>query len=297
MSTDPSRVLVVYKKSAYQLHVVERRDRRLRCLLRAHHQEARDLLAAHQVHQRTLEAVIRAVRDLGMRFDVVYREELRSATRYDLVVSVGGDGTLLQASHLVDGTPVVGVNSDPSRSEAVFCAATRRTVSSILRHAIEGRLDGLALTRLQVKLNGRLLKPFVLNDVLIAHDNPATMSRYHLKIGVRREDQKSSGLWVATAAGSSSAILAAGGRRLAWDAKRFQYRPRELYEGRLHRYHLTGGILPLSAAVEVTWLMREGAAFIDGPHVRHPLRFGDRLKVEVARHHPLIVLGARGPHR
>ncbi len=295
MSTGPSRILVVYKKSAYQLHVVERRDRHLRALLQARHPEARDLLVAHRVHQRTLEAVIQAVRDLGVRFDVVYRGELRSAARYDLVVSVGGDGTLLQASHLVDGVPVVGVNSDPTRSEAVFCAATRQSVRRILRRAVEGQLGGAALTRLQLRLNGRLLKPFVLNDVLIVHDNPATMSRYHLKLGARREDQKSSGLWVATAAGSSSAILAAGGRRLAWDARRFQYRPRELYEGRLHRYRLTGGVLPLDAVVEVTWLMREGAAFIDGPHIRHPLRFGDRLRVEVARRHPLIVLGARGP--
>lgn len=291
------RVLVVYKKSAYQLHVVERHDRHLRRLLQARHPEARDLLAAHRVHQRTVDAVIQAVRGLGVRFDAIYRGELRSAARYDLVVSVGGDGTLLQASHVVERIPIVGVNSDPARSEAAFCAATPRTITRILRQAVEGRLPSFPLTRLQVQLNGRLMKPFVLNDALIAHDNPATMSRYHLAIGSRHEDQKSSGLWVATAAGSSSAILAAGGRRLAWEAASFQYRPRELYEGRLHRYGLRGGILPPETAVEVTWLMREGAVFIDGPHVRHSLRFGDRLRVEVARDHPLLVLGARGPQR
>lgn len=38
----------------------------------------------------------------------------------DLVISVGGDGTLLQASHFLDDSvPIVGVNSDPTRVEEV----------------------------------------------------------------------------------------------------------------------------------------------------------------------------------
>lgn len=38
----------------------------------------------------------------------------------DLVVTIGGDGTLLQASHLLDDSiPVLGVNSDPTRNEEV----------------------------------------------------------------------------------------------------------------------------------------------------------------------------------
>jgi NAD+ kinase len=131
--------------------------------------------------------------------------------------------------------------------------------------------------------------------VLIAHEDSATMSRYRITTRDRQEDHKSSGLWVATAAGSSSAILAAGGRRLAWTAKRFQYRPRELYQGRLTRYRLTGGVLSMGERVEVTWLMREGFAFVDGPHVRHALRFGDRLVIELSASHPLRVLGIRGP--
>lgn len=38
----------------------------------------------------------------------------------DLVVTVGGDGTLLQASHFMDDSiPVLGVNSDPTKAEEV----------------------------------------------------------------------------------------------------------------------------------------------------------------------------------
>ncbi len=299
-----SRVLVVYKKSAYQLYVLERRDPRLSRLLRQRHPDAREIHQAHAIHQATLRTVTKTLARLGLAYDVVYRAHLRTTARYDLVISVGGDGTLLQASHLVADLPILGVNSDPRRSEAVFCAATRATFPRLLRQALAGRLPVRRLSRLQAALNGRPLWPLVLNDVLIAHNDPATMSRYRLAVGAHRarpgkgqrragEEQKSSGVWVATAAGSSSAILAAGGRRLPWTARRFQYRPRELYEGRLSRSRLTGGVLPAGRTVSVTWLMREGAVFMDGPHVRYPLRFGDRLVVGLSPRHPLRVLGLR----
>ena len=127
--------------------------------------------------------------------------------------------------------------------------------------------------------------------VLIVHDDPSTMSRYRLRIGGREEFQKSSGLWVASAAGSSSAVLAAGGVRLPWTSRKFQYRPRELYRGRLSRCRLTGKVLASGARVHVAWLMRRGNIFIDGPHVRIPLRFADRIEVRSLLGDPLRVLG------
>jgi len=194
----------------------------------------------------------------------------------------------------VSRTPIIGVNSDPQRSEAVFCAANAKSFRRLCEQALAGKLPELRLWRLQIALNGRLWPVRVLNDVLAVHDDPATMSRYRLKIGSREEAQKSSGLWVSTAAGSSSAVLAAGGRQLPWSAKAFQYRPRELYRGRLSRCRLTGGVLHPPAHVRLTWLMRRGVAFIDGPHVRIPLRFADHLDISLSSQDPLRVLGARG---
>ena len=281
----------MYKKSAHQLYVVEGRDARLARLLRRRHPALLDMRQAHDVHRRTLQAVKRRLRALDVDYDLVYRADVKDPSRYDLIVCVGGDGTLLQVSHAVAGTPVLGVNSDPDRSEAVFSAATQQTFGKLLGLALAGRLPTLALSRLRIRHNGRALPVLALNDILIAHDNPATMTRYQLSVGARREFQKSSGLWIATAAGSGSAVLAAGGRRLPWNAKKFQYRPRELYSGRLASPRLTGSVLGAGEAGTVTWLMREGALFIDGPHLRHPLRFGDRITIDLSPRHPLRLLG------
>ena len=288
------RVLVVYKKDAYQQYIQEQQDPHLMRLLRRGHPDALDMRRAHAVHEEAMEAIIHALRQLPVEFDLAYRVGLKVRKRYQLVVSVGGDGTFLQAARSVKFTPILGVNSDPTRSEAVFCAATRQTFVRLCRRALQGRLPGLRLYRLQLTLNGKRLHPKALNDVLVVHDDPATMSRYRLRIGAREELQKSSGLWVSTAAGSSSAVLAAGGVRLPWGVKRFQYRSREIYRGRLSRCRLTGGVLPPRAAVRVTWLMRRGSAFLDGPHVKVPLRFADQLEIRLSLTDPLRVLGLRG---
>ncbi|MBI3323799.1 MAG: NAD(+)/NADH kinase [Candidatus Omnitrophica bacterium] len=286
-----SRVLVVYKKSAYQLHVLERRDRHLLGRLRRGDPDALDMRQGHQVHRATLVAVVNSLRRLGVKFDLVYRANLKAGQRYRFIVSVGGDGTLLQASHVVLDAPVLGVNSDPGRSEAVFCAARRENFERLCRQALAGSLPGIEVFRLQMTLNGRCVAPLALNDVLITHSDPATMSRYRLRIGRRQEDQKSSGLWVATAAGSSSAVRAAGGLEVNWIERKFLYQPRELYRGRLSQPRLTGGCLRLGQTVELAWLMGAGAAFIDGPHVRHRLMFGDRIRVSLSAEHPLRILG------
>ncbi len=290
MTTRP-RILVVYKKDAYTQYIEERRDPHLLRLLRKKHPDVLEMRRAHVVHQQAIEVIVRELRSFPVQFDLADRAGLKVEKRYDLVISVGGDGTFLQAARSVYRTPILAINSDPLRSEAVFAAATCQTFVHYLRRALTGRLPELSLYRLQLSLNGEALKERAINDVLIVHNDPATMSRYRFKIGRTEEMQKSSGLWVSTAAGSSSAVLAAGGVRLQWGEKKFQYRPREIYRGKLSYCRLTGGVLLPDERVQITWLMRRGIAFIDGPHVKIPLQFADRLEIKLSLSEPLHVLG------
>jgi len=251
---------------------------------------------SHRIHEASLEKVLATLRKLPIRVDVAYRANLKVRRRYTLVVSVGGDGTFLEAARAVS-VPILGVNSNPLRSEAVFCAATVASFPKLIRRALEKKLPVLELQRLQVRVNGRRLKPLAVNDMLIVHHHPATMSRYRLRIGSSEEFQKSSGVWVATAAGSGSAVLAAGGKRLAWTSKRYQYRPRELYRGRLSGGRLTGGTLGGSRSVGLTWLMRRGSIFVDGSHVKISIGYADRVEIRLLSSNPTQVVGLRGSPR
>src|SRR3989338_7345524 len=99
------RVLVVYKKDAYLLYLQEQRDPRLVRLLSRQDPDVLDVQRAHAVHEEAMEMILHALRRSRIPFDLAYRATLRVRRRYDLVVSVGGDGTFLQAAHAVGSTP------------------------------------------------------------------------------------------------------------------------------------------------------------------------------------------------
>ena len=87
------------------------------------------LRAADAEHRRTLRAVEAALRARGLAFTLVSPHRLdgrgrRALERADLVVCVGGDGTLLGAARHVGRGLVLGVNSAPGDSVGISARPT-----------------------------------------------------------------------------------------------------------------------------------------------------------------------------
>ncbi|HYF00623.1 MAG TPA: hypothetical protein VEJ18_17005, partial [Planctomycetota bacterium] len=98
------RVLVVYKKSFLETHGAPARR------LGRRDPAYRDRLVRSDLeNRRTLDDVIAWLHARGARTDVVYRGAAAGRRPYDLVVSVGGDGTLFAAAGYVKTTPVLGI--------------------------------------------------------------------------------------------------------------------------------------------------------------------------------------------
>ena len=285
-----ARLLVVYKKSYFELYGYAKRKRHFAALQQRHPAALQAMQLSHEENERTLTAVREALETLGLPYDCIYRGQLDTLAGYDLILSVGGDGTLLEVARYAGCIPVLGVNSDPSRSTAFFCAANRTTIAACLDACLAGRLQQLPLARLQVAINGLVLPFHALNDVLITHVNPAAMATYTLQIDTTCEAQKSSGIWIATAAGSTAAIRSAGGRILPLRSRKRQYLVREPYLGHGNPYRLVKGLVAPDVHLEVTSRMRRGRLFIDGPHLRYPLGLGDVLTVTLAPT-PLQLIG------
>ncbi len=278
------RVLLVYKKNAYQAYLRQRRGlalfyKRSRAFVRADLEQFRK---GYEAHRRAMEQVRRLLRARGARVRAVSRGGAADYSGHDLVISVGGDGTFLEAARYVTRQQILGVNSDPARSAGTFCRATARTFGLMFERILRGRVRIRKLSRIRLELNGKPLEIHVLNDILVTDRKPAAMSRYWIKIGKVQEEHRGSGLWISTAAGSTGAIQSAGGRRLRWNSKTIQYRPRELYQWRKSRYRLTGGILPLNRSVTVGSLMREGLICLDGENFTVPFHYGDRLRISAS---------------
>ena len=118
-------VLVVYKKSAYQTNVKERKNPRFLELLEKGHLSVARLVEAHEDHQRTLEETRAALDQLGARSTFRFRGDEGLVENVDLVVTVGGDGTLLWAARWVG--PLVPLSHS---AWAVHCSNLAATTAS-----------------------------------------------------------------------------------------------------------------------------------------------------------------------
>ena len=173
-----TRALVVYKKSYYELYGYTERAGRF-ASLQGHRQAIiKAMWHSHEENQRTLAAVQAAFEAVSLPYDCLYRGELTSVAGYDLILSVGGDGTFLEVARYAGDLPILGVNSDPERSTAFFCAAHSHTIRPHLEALLAGKLGEVGLARMQVTINERLLPYYTLNDLLVAHANPAAMTSY-----------------------------------------------------------------------------------------------------------------------
>lgn len=73
------------------------------------------------MHKNAVNFCQDILRSKPVEWEAISRNNLSQPIRdVDLVVTVGGDGTLLQASHFMDDSvPVLGVNSDPTQVKEV----------------------------------------------------------------------------------------------------------------------------------------------------------------------------------
>jgi NAD+ kinase len=274
--------VVVVKRS-----VLDRGGRAAR-LARAGHATARRLVSAADEQRETVAAVITALSRRGiaaprLSVDAIDAAARRLLSRARLVITIGGDGTFLTASHHIEAGVALAVNSAPRDSIGHFCLTDRRGFATALRNVEEGRLRPLPLARLAATLDASPLPERATNDVLIAHDHPAATSRYRLTVGDRSEEHRSSGLWIATAAGSTAGIRSAGGQAMPLRSRRLQYRVRELYREPGRRYRLAAGFVPPERSLAVDSKMESGWIFIDGARTAYRFRFGARLEVRVSK--------------
>jgi NAD+ kinase len=288
---EPPRVVVVAKRTAYRRFVEEERDPRAKALLRKRDPAVANWLDAHREHVRTVETVLAELDRAGVRVMLVERAHAAfDPSDAALVIAVGGDGTLLAASHSVVGTPVLGVNSAPRHSVGFFCSAQRTTFRAMLEQALAGKLKRVELTRMAVAVNGRLRSKHVLNEALYCHASPAGTSRYLLTHGKNTEEQRSSGLWIGPPAGSTAAQRSAGGVVLPLHSRKLQLVVREPYTPAGKRYRMTKLAIRDGDAVHIESKMDDSALFFDGPYRHVPVRLGDSVSF-FASDEPLTVLG------
>jgi NAD+ kinase len=285
-SSGQLRLLVVYKKSQLMLY----REHQPETLAEIERREPELLAKFIEVHEENSQAIRKirgAIESRGIDATFRYRANHQRPDRYDLVISVGGDGTLLDVAHHVLHAPLLGVNSS-KHSIGHFCATKSADFSDFIDRYINGEVPTVKLTRLQAHINDSPYEVPVLNEALLAHVEPGGVSRYTISIDGHSEEHKSSGVWMSTAAGSSAAIRSAGGELMQASDTRIQFLVREPYRWGGLPFNLERGYV--DNAINYLCKTRTAALFLDGHRIKIPLSLGDRVRI--SRHpNPLNVVG------
>lgn len=274
------KILIIYKKSVYEIYFVKQLEKVPLSKKIIKKGKLKDFEDSHLAHYRTLRHVQDVLDRMHIQYCTCDRSRMVDFSPFNLIVTVGGDGTLLSASSMIGSQLVLGVNSNPTVSVGRFCSATSDTFEAIFEQWISGKAAVRNLNRIHLNINNRATGIHVLNDVLICHKNPAAMSHYFLTVQGKTEYQRSSGVWISTAAGSTGASHSAGGPSLPILSSRIVYQPREQYIKDLKPYRLKGGAVAGDKGLKIRSNMEEGCIYIDGSRHWIPLGHGDVLKVK-----------------
>lgn len=277
-------VLLLYKRSAYRIYFLDDASSLKKKKSPFIEEEMHRFEQAHDAHYDTLKQVSKFLLTNGIRFSESYRGRSINYAHYDLIITVGGDGTFLEAARNSKNQVILGINSAPGYSVGNFCIANKNNFEKALAKVINDDYKIGLLQRLKISLGNSKEEIHALNDVLICHANPAYLCRYYLRIGQKKEEQRSSGVWISTPSGSTGAIYSAGGKKLNLFDTKFQYKPRELYKSGSKIYNLCGAILGKNQKIDVTSLMRKGMIYVDGAHQQFHFEYGTEATVSLSAH-------------
>jgi NAD+ kinase len=156
---------------------------------------------------RTL--LITHLADLGL--SVLPQDEIENA---DLVIAIGGDGTMLYASRLARkyGTPILGIN----RGRLGFLAdVTPDEMIASVDHVLDGNYSTDSRLLLEARLfrkSGKEHVAYALNDVVLQRRETGRMVDFETRVDDRYVNTHSGdGLIVATPTGSTAYALSCGG--------------------------------------------------------------------------------------
>jgi NAD+ kinase len=219
----------------------------------------------------------------------VLLDEKRIGPEADLVIVLGGDGTLIHAASILHGrpAPILGVNMG---SLGFMTEVPQSEMYPVIEHVLAGKATMSTRIKLHVHLHrpaakAPVLDGEVLNDVVIHKDALAPMCELDTRMsGNYVTTYKADGIIIATPTGSTAYSLAANGPILLPTMRGLIVAP--VCPHTLTQRPL---VLPDEENVEI-FLINDSQVFLslDGQKGL-PLERGDRVQVKQSANHVLLV--------
>lgn len=199
-------ILVVCKKTKYEVDTENYKDleqyRKIckiqnDCFDRVYHSHLRQLESRNILQNRVFP-----------KGKFIFREGLDTINidDYELIVSLGGDNHFTYVAHSVQDKFIMGVNSDPKTSAGAllsFSASSLEQASA--RNWSDVQVENWSLISCEIEYpNGEKKNTIrAVSEMSVRNNIPDLTSRYIISYNGVTEEQKSSGILLATGAGSS----------------------------------------------------------------------------------------------
>lgn len=254
-------------------------------------EELRNTRERHAAHYKSLNQIKDILKKHNISFDKVYTPyaEYDDFKDRDLIISVGGDGTVLNSAHyVIDKTPILTVRSE-RQSKGALCNVDTDNFETALERILKDEFFIEEWTRAEGKLSQQ--RVLALNEIyaglLYAFKGAA---RYELSFKDKIETQMSSGIVISTGAGSTAWYKNIGHVNFPRTAGELRFCVRDYYvDG---NYKLKEGVIKEDETLKIKSKMNiDGCVCFDGNNEKllFPFKAGETLEVRVAEK-PLDVI-------
>lgn len=130
--------------------------------LKSRGQSYEKILSRYKMQQKALEKILSVLRKQNISYEFLSRWDLNKGLKCfdwaDAILTAGGDGTFLSTASKITNrdTPVIGINTDPVRSQGHLCLPTycADDFDQVLNHIKNNNFSWLFRTRLRVTVTG-----------------------------------------------------------------------------------------------------------------------------------------------
>ncbi|MFB6203076.1 MAG: hypothetical protein ABEK01_01145 [Candidatus Nanohaloarchaea archaeon] len=212
-------ILIVVKDTVYERHYDGESYR-----VPSEHREK--VIGGHRSHRSSVEKIKEATGE-GSRVKRLSELGRGDPVDSELVVTVGGDGTVLNTAQHVRDTPVATVRSD-ERSTGELCVFDTEGFIEFI--SAESRFRTESWTRLKGEIDGREI--LALNEVFVGPGENPGVAEYRMEVDGRTEEQVSSGVVASTGTGSTAWYSNIPGTdSFPRDTREIRFAVREMMEG------------------------------------------------------------------
>lgn len=226
------------------------------------------------------------IKETGFKAVYIWKNKIKKddLRNIDIVISIGGDGTVLSASHYLSDKPLLAVNHTPKTSEGVLTTHDISELKNKLKKIHKG-FKTEKLERIQVSVNGKILPLLALNEVFIANSKAYFMSKYKIRFRNREEIQRSSGVIFSTGTGSTAWFKSSGGIPFSPQSRFIKMITREPYIRRLLKFSMKKLKIKEKEHIEIIPLTLSVLAIDSIREIK--LNKKDRIRIEISKH-PLL---------